>query len=78
MEVEDVTPTPQQDELFQLTISSFIKMAPSHRQILVDSRFSVALADINKWQKKEDLPELSKRSHLMDFIWTHYCDCKCD
>lgn len=79
LEKEDAvpTPTPQQDDLFQSIISNFINMAPSHRQVLVQSRFGMNLADIDKWQKKEDLPDLSRRSRIMDFIWIHYCDCKC-
>ena len=71
------SPTPQQDNSFSLTISDFLNRAPNHRQVLADSRFSVAPGDIDGWVEKKDLPELSKRVNIMDFIWNHYCNCKC-
>ena len=74
----DKEPTSQQDELFNLTVRNFVNTAPSHRQVLAKSYLLLTLADIDKWTEGKDLPDdLPKRAHIMDFIWTHYCRCKC-
>lgn len=70
-------PTPQQNELFHLTVKNFVDTAKSHRRVLANSWLSLALADIDNWSKGENLPELSKRAGVMGFIWNHNCNCKC-
>ena len=72
-----ITPTLQQDELFHMIIRNFVNTALSHRQVLADSWLSLSFADVDKWVRGEDLPELSKRPRILDFIWTHYSNCKC-
>lgn len=74
---EDFTPTPQQDDLFYLVVSNFLNKAASHHRVLADSRFSVTSIDMDKWVEKKDLPKISERTDIMDFIWNHYCNCKC-
>ena len=75
---EPVVPTPQQNELFHLTVRNFVNTAPSHRQVLIDSRLSLAGADIDKWAEGRELPDdMALRVHIMDFIWNHYCKCRC-
>ncbi len=75
---EPTPPTPQQNELFQLTVRNFVNTAPSHRQALIDCRLSLAGADIDKWTEGLDLPtDLARRVHIVDWIWNHYCTCKC-
>jgi hypothetical protein len=71
-------PTPQQNELFHLTVRNFVNTASSHRQVLVDCRLSLAGEDIDKWTEGQNLPaSLARRGCIMDFIWNHYCNCRC-
>ncbi len=78
MEDEDITSTPQQNELFHLTVRNFVNDKSSHRQVLADSYLSPSLADIDKWVEGRGLlDDMPQRVHIMDFIWTHYCNCKC-
>ncbi|GEM_PF-3911310 len=72
-------PTSQQDELFRLVVRNFVNTAPNHWQVLVDSYLSPVLIDIDKWIEGKDLPaEMSKRIHIINFIWNHWSNCKCN
>lgn len=75
---ENTKPTPRQNYLFQITIKNFVDTAKSHRQVLIDRCFAINGKDIDKWVQGRELSgDMSQRIHIMDFIWTHYCNCKC-
>ena len=77
--MENITPTPQQDELFHLTVRNFINTAKSHWQVLAKSHLALAHDEIDKWVQGQNLPtDMPRRVQIMDFIWTHYCNCKCN
>ncbi len=73
-----ITPTPQQNELFHLTVRNFVNTASGHRRLLMVSSLSLAPEEIDKWVQGKDLPDdMTKRVHIIDFIWNHYCNCTC-
>jgi len=75
---EIIVPTSAQDELFRMAVRNFVNSAPNHRKVLASSRFSPTIVDIDNWIDGKDLPELTMRSWMMDFIWNHYCNCTCN
>lgn len=78
MNDDDIVHTPQANELFRLTIRNFVNTASGHRHVLMASYLSLAPEDIDKWVEGRDLPDdMPLRVHIMDFIWTHYCNCNC-
>lgn len=71
--------TPQ-DKLFLLHIKNFVNDVSGHRQWLntwLSMRLPDVRPDIDAWMNDENLPELTSQSRIMDAIWTHHCDCKC-
>lgn len=71
-------PTPAMDELFRISVAHFLEDKPSHRQVLIGCRLSLAGVDIDKWVQGQDLPaDMPRRVHIMDWIWNHNCNCRC-
>ncbi|HEY4474626.1 MAG TPA: hypothetical protein VJC06_01745 [Candidatus Paceibacterota bacterium] len=76
--MDETVPTTAQEEQFRTAVRNFVKRAPNHRQVLADSRFSPAPENIDNWIGGKDLPELTWMSRIMDFIWSHRCNCSCN
>lgn len=64
--------TPAQDKLFRISVENFVKAKSRHHQMVADFTESVLARN-----KPEDLPDLTLRTRIMNFIWNHNYNCRC-
>lgn len=65
--------TPAQNELFRICVENFVKVKPRHYNLIADFTESVLSKN-----RPDDLPGLTLRVRIMNFIWNHNCNCKCN
>lgn len=69
-----------QKQLFYTTMQNFIiksGKSEKHREILKERFPIIDNMAIDTWLKERCFPLVRIRVLIMDFIWTHNCNCQC-